>query len=95
LSTTGEDSNIPDVYKLDKDMFLAGPYCKVRAGRTARLEDELGLGEVGWRKWKQAFFNLRWDNRAGRAAWRHRMDTCINMTLSSSWLYFKNSRKYL
>jgi hypothetical protein len=28
----------------------------VRAGRTARLEDEIGLGEVGWRKRKEADF---------------------------------------
>jgi hypothetical protein len=62
-------------------MFTAGPYCKVRAGRPVRLEDELGLGEVRWRKKKEADFNLRGDNRARRAVWRHRMDTCINRTL--------------
>ncbi len=70
-------------------MFPAGPYCKVRAGRTARLEDEIGLGEVRWRKSNEADFNLRWDNRAGRAVWRHRMDVCMKMTLSLNLVTMK------
>ncbi len=70
-------------------MFPTGPYCKVRAGWTARLEDEIGLGEVRWRKRKEADFNLRGDNRAGRAVWRHRMNACMKMMLSFNLVTMK------